>query len=193
MRLSSFAACAIDATAKVDAECVLSKVTMGKYSYVGGSTRITDTVIGSFCSVGRCCGIGGGVHPMDVVSTSPAFLKGRNILKKNFAQIPYDPSKKTEIGSDVWIGEGVCILSGVKIGDGAIIGAHAVVTHDIPAYAIVAGCPARVIRYRFDEQTVAALLQMKWWEWSDEKIQQYAELFESPAKLIEAYSAEENK
>lgn len=172
IRFSSFNKCQIDSTAKVDYDCTLSNVTLGRYSYIGSGTRITDAVIGNFCSIGGKCGIGGGIHPTDLVSTSPVFLKGHNILGKNFSKISYNPSETVEIGNDVWIGEGVCILSGVKIGDGAIIGAHAVVTHDIDSYSVVAGVPAKLIRKRFDEKTVNKLLQLEWWHWSDEKIEQ---------------------
>lgn len=191
MRLSSFDRCTIDPTARVDAECALAKVNMGRYSYVGSKTRITDADIGNFCSIGGGCGIGGGIHPTDKVSTSPAFLKGRNILKKNFAEIPYEPSKKVEIGNDVWIGEGVCIVSGVKIGDGAIIGAHAVVTKDVDPYTVVAGVPARMIRKRFDEESIGKLLEMKWWDWPDEKLEKYGRYFDLPEKLIEVLKKEE--
>ena len=185
MRISSFNHCSIDPTAKVDSECTLAKVTMGRYSYIGTGTRVTDTKIGNFCSIGARCGIGGGVHPTDMVSTSPVFLKGHNILGKNFAEIPYEPSIKVEIGNDVWIGEGVCIVSGVKIGDGAIIGAHAVVTSDVEPYTIVAGIPARLIRKRFDDSMIESLLALKWWDWSDERIEAYASSFEKPSMLIE--------
>ena len=185
MRISSFNHCNLDSTAKVDSECTLAKVTMGRYSYVGTGTRITDTTIGKFCSIGVRCGIGGGVHPTDMVSTSPAFLKGRNILGKNFAEIPYEPSKRVEIGNDVWIGEGVCIVSGVRIGDGAIIGAHAVVTRDVEPYSIVGGVPAKEIRKRFDDETVRILCKIKWWDWPDEKLEKYGKNFDDPKALIE--------
>lgn len=186
MRISSIKYCHIDPSAKVDSECTLSKVTMGRYSYVGAGTRITDTAIGNFCSIGGRCGIGGGIHPTDMVSTSPAFLKGHNILGKNFAEIPYDPSKTATIGNDVWVGEGVCIVSGVKIGDGAIIGAHAVVTHDIAPYSVVAGVPAKEIRKRFDDETIEKLLALRWWDWPDVKLKKYGQYFETPEKLLEA-------
>ena len=184
MRLSSFKHCSIDPTAKVDSECTLSKVKMGRYSYVASGTRITDANIGSFCSIGARCGIGGGVHPTDTVSTSPVFLKGKNFLRKNFAEIPYSPSVTVEIGNDVWIGEGACLMAGVKIGDGAIIGAHAVVTKDVEPYSVVAGVPAREIRKRFPDDVVEKLLELKWWEWPDEKLQETGQCFDSPEKLL---------
>ena len=186
MRISSFNHCSIDKTSRVDAECTLAKVVMGRYSYIGAKTRITDAEIGNFVSIGSNCGIGGGVHPTDMVSTSPAFLQGRNILGVNFADIPYEPSKRVVIGNDVWIGEGVIIMSGVKIGDGAVIGAHAVVTHDVEPYDIVAGVPAKIIRKRFDETTVEKFLRIKWWNWADEKLEKYGKYFDDPERLFSA-------
>ena len=177
LRLTSFKRCMIDRTAKVDSECTLSKVKMGRYSYVASGTRITDANIGAFCSIGARCGIGGGVHPTDTVSTSPVFLKGKNFLKKNFAEIPYSPSLTVEIGNDVWIGEGVFIVSGVRLGDGAVIGAHAVVTKDVEPYAVVAGVPTREIRKRFPDEVIGELLEVKWWEWSDAQIEVLGDAF----------------
>ena len=193
MRISSFNHCSIDSSAKIDAECVFAKVTMGRFTYVGTGTRITDTVIGSFCSIGGHCGIGGGVHPLDMVSTSPVFLQGRNLLRKNFAKIPYEPSKKVEIGNDVWVGEGVCIVSGVKIGDGAVIGAHAVVTNDVEPYTVVAGVPAKTIRKRFDSETIRKLLEIQWWNWPDDKLEAMGTSFSAPVKLFEALRKTEDE
>lgn len=188
-RLSSFRKCEIDSTAKVDSECTMTKVVMGRYSYVGSGTRITDAVVGAFTSIGGRCGIGGGIHPTDMVSTSPAFLRGKNILRTNFAQIAYEASKTVVIGNDVWIGEGVHIMSGVTIGNGAVIGAHAVVTSDVAPYTIVAGVPARVIKKRFDDITIDKLQKLEWWSWPDEKLKKYGKDFSSPQQLFD--SAEE--
>jgi serine acetyltransferase len=84
------------------------------------------------------------------------------------------------VGSYVWNGTGASILSGVQIGEGAIIASYAVVTRDIPPYAIAAGEPAKPIRYRFDHDTITQLLEIKWWNWSDEKIREYINLLSSP-------------
>ena len=84
----------------------------------------------------------------------------------------WDKKGDIVIGNDVWIGYEAVILSGVTVGDGAIIGARAVVTKDVPPYAIVGGIPARYIRRRVDEKTVTKLMELKWWEWSDEKIKE---------------------
>lgn len=185
MRLSSFKKCAIDKTSKVDSECALAYVQMGRYSYVGSESHITSTKIGNFVSIGSKCQIGGGTHPLDMVSTSPVFLEGRNILRKNFGKIQFDQYREVVIGNDVWIGDGCYIKAGVTIGNGAVVGAHAVVTKDVKPYTIVAGSPAREIRPRFPEKVAIGLNRIEWWNWSDEKIRLYAHLFNDPEKLID--------
>ena len=90
------------------------------------------------------------------------------------------------VENDVWIGSGVFIKAGVKIGSGAIIGANAVVTHDVEPYSIVAGVPAKEIRKRLDNETIERLLELKWWDWPDDKIRKYAEFFSDPVKLLSA-------
>ena len=184
MRISSFKKCLIDKSARVDAQCVMSYVDMGRYSYVGAETHITSAKIGNFVSIGGGCQIGGGAHPLDMVSTSPVFLQGRNILRHNFAYFTFMNAQNVEIGNDVWIGDGCYIKAGVKIGNGAVIGAHAVVTHDVEPYSIVAGCPAKEIRKRFPETVINRLLDIAWWDWSDNMLLQYADCFDNPQKLI---------
>jgi len=106
------------------------------------------------------------------VSTSPVFQNGRNIFGVNLGHMKSKLNKKVVIGNDVWIGEKVFINDGISIGNGAVIGAHSVVTHDVPDYAIVAGAPAKVIRYRFDQETIARLNNEAWWDKPDHILQE---------------------
>ena len=181
----SFRRCEIHKTAKVDCKCALTDVSLDRYTYVGSGSDITCTAIGSFCSIASGCQIGGGEHPLNMVSTSPAFLWGRNILRKNFSDIAYEQAKPVTIGNDVWIGANAYIRGGITIGSGAVIGAHAVVTKDVRPYEIVAGCPAKPLRRRFDDETVEKLLELNWWDWSDEKLQTLGQYFSSPENLLD--------
>lgn len=149
------------------------KYTIGDYSYICHSTIIAPNVeIGKFCSIADDVIIGVGSHPLNALSTHP-FQYARhkvkmigNILvdKENLLKVP-PTNKKTIIGNDVWIGTRAIILKDVSIGDGAVIGANAVVTKDVPPYAIVAGVPARVIKYRFSQEIIDKLEELKWWNY----------------------------
>ncbi len=101
---------------------------------------------------------------MTNVSTSPVFFPGRNVFNESLGDLAAPEAKPVIIGSDVWIGEKVFIKDGLHIGHGAVIGAHSVVTEDVPAYAVVAGTPAKIIRYRFEEKQIERLLESRWWE-----------------------------
>lgn len=94
---------------------------------------------------------------------------------------------QTIIGNDVWIGEGACILSGVKIGNGVIVGAHAVVAKDVPAFAVVVGNPAKITRYRFTKRQIQALERIKWWEWDNQTVHNRLEDFKNIYKFIKKY------
>jgi acetyltransferase-like isoleucine patch superfamily enzyme len=118
---------------------------------------------------------------------SPVFYAGRDSVKKKYAKHPYHenhPIPKTKIGSDVWIGTGAIILAGVTIGNGAVIGSGSVVTKMVPDYAIVAGNPARLIRMRFDEQTIHAFQELQWWDFSDEILLAIAPYITDPEIFI---------
>lgn len=176
--------CSIDKSSSIGTGSNCIKVSMGRYSYMGKNNSVCNTTIGSFCSIASYCAIGGGAHPLNMVSTSPVFYVGKNVFKKNFGNIEAEINKPVIIENDVWIGEGVFINDGITVGDGAVIGAHSVVTHDVPPYAIVAGAPAKVIRYRFSEEEIKKLEELKWWNWPEEKLAQYGSSFDDVSKLL---------
>lgn len=182
----------IHKSAKIQARCKVRYSSVGRYSYIGANTSVIHTKIGSFCSIAGGAAIGGGGHNTDAVSTSPLFSKGSNIFGKNFADIEYNPYIETTIGNDVWIANRVIILQGVNIGNGAVVGAGSVVTKDVPPYAVVAGCPARVIRYRFPDEDIQALQKIAWWDWDDQRLSACGTAMRSPEELI-TWSKENTK
>ncbi len=155
----------------IGAPYFLHKVEINDYSYISVNSRVSNTKIGKFCSIGPnfCCGMG--IHPTNGISTAPMFYStakqnGVTLCDKNKVA----ESKQTIIGNDVFIGANVTILDGVTIADGAVIGAGAVVVNDIPAYAVAVGVPAKVVKYRFDEATIKALLEKQWWNGTEEEL-----------------------
>lgn len=140
--------------------------------------------IGAFCSVADRVCIGGAGHPIERVSSSPVFHEGANVLSKNFQFFPYDHTPKTVIENDVWIGIGVIVKAGVTIHNGAVVGAGSVVTHDVPAYEIWAGNPAKKIRDRFDKDTMEKLKKTKWWSLPDTEIQEISKRFDDVKSFV---------
>ena len=162
-------------------------LTLGTRSYINGlSLCIGYTKWNGQALIGRFCSL----------SHELLFLVGRNHNYKAIttsSQLPIRPKTRSKnpqqiiIGHDVWIGHGATILGGVKIGNGAVIGANAVVAKDIPPYAIAVGNPARVIKYRFDEETIKKMLAVKWWNWSLEKIADNFPLMNDVEKFLSAH------
>lgn len=160
------------------ANCEIGEYTYGipKVVYIHPERKLK---IGKFCSIAQEVTIQlAGNHPIDWVTTYPFYAFTDDWPEAMFLQLEevyiwsdYGLSKgDVIIGNDVWIGYGATILSGVRIGDGAIIGARAVVTKDVEPYSIVVGNPAHLHRKRFDEETISKLLEIKWWDWPIEKI-----------------------
>lgn len=174
----------VDRKAVIEHHANVRYSTVGKYTYISARSGAVYTKIGNFCSIASNVNIGGGAHMLEAVSTSPIFNKGHNVFGKNFANLEFSPYKTTVIGNDVWIGNRALILQGVTIGDGAVVGAGSVVTKDIPPYEIWAGNPAKCIRKRFDDETIQKLLELKWWDMTDEELKKIGNSFETPEKLF---------
>jgi acetyltransferase-like isoleucine patch superfamily enzyme len=149
---------------------------MGAFSYAVSGYFFACT-IGRYCSLGEQVQVGRHSHPLDFVSTSPIFYRqaidvlgvGKHSSLNNKPSRPSrEPTalKQTVIGHDVYIGHGAFLLPGIVVGHGAVIGACSVVTKDVPPYAVVAGSPATIKRYRFDSLTVQNLLVSKWWNYA---------------------------
>lgn len=145
---------------------ILYKVSLGDYSYIGGDCKVMNAIIGKFVSIGPSVWIGGlPSHPLNLKSTFPGFYQKDSSFYGVDPEYEYIESefKQVRIGNDVWIGARAMIMDGVSVGDGAVIAAGAVVTKDVPPYAIVGGVPARIIKYRFPEQKIHEMLESQWW------------------------------
>jgi len=185
LRGSSIINSEIDKTSKIESGSNIVNTTMQRHSFAGYNCEISNCNIGSFTSIANNVVIGGAKHPMKWVSMSPVFYEGRDSVKTKFSEHKRDSIEFTQIGHDVWIGEKALIKQGVKIGNGAVIGMGSVVTKNIDPYTIVAGCPAKVLRKRFDDKIISDLMKSKWWAFNDDKLQQYAQYFADPKIFIE--------
>jgi hypothetical protein len=152
----------------------LADCKIGKRTSVGRYTKIRNAEIGRYCSISWDVSIGAMGHPMDAVSTHAfTFRKKFGLCDKDY----YMRHEKVIIGNDVWIGCNVVIMPGIKIEDGAVIGSGGIVTKNVKPYEIVAGIPAKHIRFRFTDEIICRLLQLKWWEWDDKLIKENISLF----------------
>ena len=170
----------IDKTAKVYSGSTFYNSKLGRYSYVGYDSEVVNCEIGTFCSIANGFIVGGAKHPMDWVSMSPVFYNVGSGTNCHLGHLAMEQSARTYIGDDVWIGSRAIILQGVHVGTGAVVGAGAVVTKDVPPYAVVAGCPAKIIKYRFDDELIDRLLQSDWWLLPDKRLKELAKYMDKP-------------
>lgn len=156
--------CRVGNYVRISKKCNINNIEyIGDGTYIGPETNIYNcNKIGKFSSIAPRVSIGLPNHPIKRVSTSPLFYsKYRGFIKND---IQFEESDMTIIGNDVWIGYGAMIKEGVKIGNGAIVAAGAVVTKDVDDYSIVAGVPAKIIKYRFNDEQIKNLTTQSWWE-----------------------------
>lgn len=180
---------------------LVRKSVIGRGTYTGTNVIIKNSQIGNYCSLAWNISIGGRSHDFSSAST---YTRGwwKKVFGVDVVETRNDKGYCT-IGNDVWIGAGANIVSGVEIGDGAVIGSGAVVVKDVEPYAVVAGVPAKVIKYRFPESVRVGLQQLAWWNWHPEKIAYFAKQLNSAdfnendlAQLIQQgkqYDAEHGK
>lgn len=179
---------------RLTTDVTLLTSSIGYASYIGNRSFIKNTKIGRYTCIATDVMTVAGSHPtLKFVSIHPAFYSTRKqsgftyVSEDKFSDFNYiDENQKftVMIGNDVWIGSGVKIMEGITIGDGAVVAAGAIVTKNVPPYAIVGGVPAKVIKYRFDEETIKKLLELKWWEKDQAWIKSHADDFDDVEKLL---------
>jgi phosphonate metabolism protein (transferase hexapeptide repeat family) len=186
----------VDATlgawTEVGADNHLEHVVLGDYSYTCPWCILQNAEVGKFANIAAAVRIGPTMHPVDRPTLhhltyrramygfgedEAAFFAGRR-------------SRVARVGHDTWLGHGAIVMPGVTVGDGAVIGSGAVVTHDVPAYAVAVGVPARVIRLRFPERVAEALASIAWWDWPHETLGARLDDLAGPVEaFIERYGA----
>lgn len=159
--------------AEIGERVILREVTLGDFSYVERHTEGIYADIGKFCSIAANARINALEHPMERLTMHKVSYRPNEYFF--FHGVDQDfrsrrQKKRVTIGNDVWIGHGAVIMPGISIGDGAVIGANAVVTKDVAPYAVHAGVPAKFLKWRFDEPVRRQMLELKWWDWPHETL-----------------------
>lgn len=180
---------------RLGSDSVFLNSSMGYASYVSDHSFIKNTKIGRYTCIADNVLTVAGNHPLTFVSIHPAFYstvqKSSYVDKQKFEEFKYIDSERKisiEIGNDVWIGTRAIILEGITIGDGAVVAAGAVVTKDVPPYAIVGGVPAKIIRYRFSDEEIEKLQGLRWWEKGESWIKEHVNEFDDIHKFIKGHA-----
>ena len=163
----------------------LYRSSLGDHTYINSNSAILDSSIGKFCSIANNVQIGLGKHPSAFVSTHPSFYATNKAFFTFADKMYFKELEHTTIENDVWIGNNVIIIGGIRIGNGAIIAAGSVVTKDVQPYSIVGGVPAKHIKFRFSEDIIEKLQQFQWWNKDDEWLQANFRYFHDVDKFIE--------
>lgn len=186
--------CSLGAYTEVGRMCYLENVDMGDYSYCGPFCFMQNADIGKFANIAASVRLGPTRHPMDRPTqhhfTYRSAMYGFSDTDDE-AFFAERAARRLRVGHDTWIGHGAIIMPGLTIGDGAVVGAGAVVTHDLPAYSVAVGVPARVTGRRFDEELALGLAEIRWWDWDHETLKERMEDFRGDTRaFVEKYGRE---
>lgn len=165
--------CTLGRYTEVGDHCVLEETVLGDYSYCFGANDIIYTEIGKFNSLATGVRINPVQHPAKIRAAAHHFTyrcAHYGFGPDDTGLIDWRRARRVVTGNDVWIGHNAVVMGGVTLGDGAVVGAGAVVTHDVAPYEIVGGVPARHIGWRYGEDIAAALLRIRWWDWTHETL-----------------------
>lgn len=159
----------VEGNLTIDTASCINRCEIGRYFGMGCFSYAANSQIGKYCTFGARVSLGAFSHPTDWLTIhefsyrNTTSIYGESIIEGKTNLAP--ANTETIIGSDVWIGDNASVRCGVSIGHGAIIGLGAIVVSDVPDYAIMVGNPARIMRYRFDSNTIESLLELAWWEY----------------------------
>lgn len=162
---------------RMEAGSVADDSRIGRYSYLGANATVVGAEVGRFCSIAHGATVGATGHPTDRATTHtfPYIPADGGFVDRHQLRIA-----RVRLGHDVWIGCDAVVLSGVTIGDGAVIAANSVVTKDVPPFAVAVGAPATVRRFRFDADLVERLAAVAWWNWPKDLLARHVDLFRLP-------------
>lgn len=183
-RLSSIKGGTVHPTAKIESGTSFVDSKIGRHSFCGYDCDVYRAHIGAFTSIANGVVLGGARHPMEWVGMSPVFYAGRDSVKTKFSEHLLVEPPEVVVGNDVWIGRSAIVLGGVSIGDGAVVGAGSVVTKSVPSYAIVAGNPARIIRYRFEDKIIRELEAIEWWHFTESRLKDLGACFNDVERFL---------
>ena len=185
--------CTFGAYVEVGDHCVLEETYLGDYTYFFGGNDVIYSEIGKFNSIATGVRINPVQHPAKFRAAAHHFTyrwSHYGLGPDDGSLIEWRRHSRVKTGHDVWIGHNAVVMGGVTVGDGAVIGAGAVVTHDVAPYEIVGGVPARHIGWRYEEDIIAALRRIRWWDWSHGELKQRLRDFDDVAAFCRAYDPE---
>ena len=165
--------CKLGRYASIGERVVLREVTVGDFSYFERHSEAIYTTIGKFCSIAANSRVNALDHPIERLTQHKVSYRPNEYFRWLGVDASFRERRQAQavtIGHDVWIGHGAVIMPGLHIGNGAVVGANAVVTHDVPPYTIVTGVPARPLRPRFATDIAARIERLAWWDWPVEKL-----------------------